>query len=414
MLTLQNKDNTAYSLKTNYEINDKLLEKEWLLTNCIGGYASSSILGCNTRRYHGLLTGPLNPPVNRVIGLANCMEMVVVDGRAYDLSTAEFNGLFNPNGYKYLKRFRKDVGVHFDFRIEDMKITKSVYLVRNKNIAAVSYTFKNFKRHAEFIIRPFVSLRDFHGIQKSYAPLYALKMDKGLLIKHNVPESCELYLKNTDMEFNIDEQWWYNFLYRIDKFRGQDFEEDLWSPGFYKAPICSNENIVLWANIDNADKSVEGLETSELSIDKVQKDWQKYNNQLINNSRTKDTLAQKLYIAADQFVTKSGQDINARSTILAGYPWFVDWGRDAFISLPGLLLCTGRYEDAKSVLVTFANSADEGMIPNRFDDRSGTAYFNSIDASLWFVNAAFEYLRVTQDQDTFVNELLPCILCIMD
>ena len=102
MLTLQNKDATTYSLKTDYQINDQLLEKEWLLTNCIGGYSSSSILGCNTRRYHGVLIGPLNPPVNRVIGLANCMEMVEIDGRAYDLSTFEFNGQFNPNGYKYL------------------------------------------------------------------------------------------------------------------------------------------------------------------------------------------------------------------------------------------------------------------------------------------------------------------------
>ena len=121
-----------------------------------------------------------------------------------------------------------------------------------------------------------------------------------------------------------------------------------------------------------------------------------------------------LCLTADAFIAKRQTNNHHRTTILAGYPWFADWGRDAFISLPGLLLSTGRFDEAKSVLTTFASAADEGMIPNRFDDRSGTAHFNSVDASLWFIHAAFQYLKATGDSNTFNQELMPTIRWIIE
>ena len=121
-----------------------------------------------------------------------------------------------------------------------------------------------------------------------------------------------------------------------------------------------------------------------------------------------------LSLAADQFVVKKETNHSPRTTILAGFPWFADWGRDAFISMPGLLLATGRQDDAKSLLVTFAQAADEGMIPNRFDDYSGTAYFNSVDASLWFIHAAFQYLDHTGDSESFTRDMLPIIRWVVD
>ena len=156
MLTLQKTNDTiSLSALTGNGSVDELLAKEWLLTNGRGGYASSTILGCNTRGYHGLLTGSLNPPVNRVMGLSNCLEMIIADGQICEFSTFEFDGKFAPEGYKYLKSFSQDIGVHFNYETEMLGLTKSVYLLRQQDAAAVVYDFTDVRRSVEFLLRPF-------------------------------------------------------------------------------------------------------------------------------------------------------------------------------------------------------------------------------------------------------------------
>jgi predicted glycogen debranching enzyme len=158
--------------------------------------------------------------------------------------------------------------------------------------------------------------------------------------------------------------------------------------------------------------SVEAL--ANIDTDVVRDDLRNWRKAMTASGKGLNGKLRTLCLAADQFIAKHRTDHTHRMTILAGYPWFADWGRDAFISLPGLLLCTGRFDEAKSVLTTFAHAADEGMIPNRFDDRSGTAYFNSIDASFWFINTAFQYLKKSGDSNTFTRELLPTIRWIIE
>jgi glycogen debranching enzyme len=453
---------------------EDLLTKEWLLTNHRGSYASSTITGCNTRRYHGLLIGSLNPPVNRIMALAKCLEMVVFNesntpGRsrsglhrkAFNLSTFEFDGKFAPESFGRLKRFRQDIGVHFDYQMDSLKLTKSVYLLRDTDTVALVYDFTRVKEPVEFILRPFIGLRDFHTLQKSYAPLYSRWIQgngnakpandhrgPGLLIRHDIPRSCELFLSCSSMNFEPDKQWWFNFVYRNDRERGQDFTEDLWTPGFFRGHIERPFKIVFWADlrapISQKDlkkrKSEQLINTGDTKrplsplgtpdIDAVREELHKHQGVIISGAGARDKKLRKLYSAADQFITK--RQINSssvhndtdckkqdtqngfRTTVLAGFPWFADWGRDAFIALPGLLLLTGRFDEAKSVLTTFAAAVDEGMIPNRFDDRSDTAYFNSIDASLWFINAAFQYLNAADDLETFTQKLLPKIHWIIE
>ena len=448
----QNGSPAAISISIADQPIENLLAKEWLLTNERGSYASSTIAGCNTRGYHGLLIGSLNPPVNRIMALANCLEMVIFDGKVFNLSTFEFSDKFTPTGFTFLRQFRLDIGAHFDYELDELKLTKSVYLLRDTDTVALVYDFTSVQhpkvscgKPVEFVLRPFVGLRDFHTLQQSHARLYSRWFGDGLLIRHDVAHSCELFLSAVrhpkaecpSASFEKDRQWWFNFLYRSDRERGQNFTEDLWTPGFFKCRIETPAKIVLWANLGSPWEHCETERIANLDIDEVREDLHVYQEGIkksvprhsslvwrATGHGTQATNFEALCLTADRFIarrqtdhthlSRRGCDTAGRTTILAGYPWFADWGRDAFISLPGLLLSTGRFDEAKSVLTTFAAAADEGMIPNRFDERSDTAHFNSIDASLWFINAAFQYLQATSDLSTFTQELLPTIHWIIE
>ncbi|MHC4243481.1 MAG: amylo-alpha-1,6-glucosidase [Planctomycetota bacterium] len=410
------------SISTANQPIEDLLTREWLLTNEHGSYSSSSIVGCNTRGYHGLLIGSLNPPVNRIMALAYCLEMVIVKGQSFNLSTFEFNDKFTPAGHNLQKQFRQDFGVHFDYELDKLKLTKSIYLLRDKDTVALVYDFTSVPEPLEFVSRPFVGLRDFHTLQHSHAPLCARRLGDSVLVRHDVPNSCELFLNCPSVNFVVDRQWWFNFIYRNDRERGQDFTEDLWTPGFFKHRIEKPCKIVLWATLSPPQSHCKPEELTGLNIDTVRKNLlrhqenikHKANSMRVSKNGNQVSDFETLCLTADAFIAKRQTNNHDRTTILAGYPWFADWGRDAFISLPGLLLSTGRFEEAKSVLTTFASAADEGMIPNRFDDKSGTTYFNSVDASLWFINAAFQYHKATGDSNTFNQELVPTIRWIIE
>ncbi|MFQ6036528.1 MAG: amylo-alpha-1,6-glucosidase, partial [Sedimentisphaerales bacterium] len=383
---------------------------------------------------------------------------------------------FMPAGFNYIKQFRQDVGVHFDYELHEgrdssivhhpssiIKLTKSVYLLRDTDTVVLVYDFRSFEPAnggVEFVLRPFVGLRDFHTLQKSYAPLCsswikvpqpqktaAGNLNDVLLVcsASGLSETGELFLSCPSMKFENDQQWWFNFVYRNDRERGQNFTEDLWTPGFFKCRIEAPTEIVLWATLSDG-KSQIANRKSQMTISNPSaplracpelvegtglrqaiSDLHRHQSTVIATAKAKDERFRILCLAADEFIVKRQTDENhppprlasedaraGRTTILAGFPWFADWGRDAFVALPGLLLLTRRFDEARSVLTTFAQAADEGMIPNRFDDRSNTAYFNSVDASLWFINAAFQYLNATGDSKTFTQELLPVIRWIID
>ena len=535
----QNGNPAAISISIANQPIDNLLTREWLLTNERGSYASSTIAGCNTRGYHGLLIGSLNPPVNRIMTLNNCLEMVIVKGQAFNLSTFEFSDKFAPAGFTFLRQFRRDIGAHFDYELAPasdtckagahagavipakagIKLTKSVYLLRDIDTVALLYDFTSVQHRkvscgepVEFVLRPFVGLRDFHTLQNSNAPLYSRCLGDGVLVRYDIANSCELFLScqsvhsvrnsiaskitnrrkffrktrgnspsanpettpelSNGMHFENDRQWWFNFVYRNNRERGQDFTEDLWTPGFFKCRIETPTKIVLWAHLSPPWVRCKPEELTNLDIDTVRQDLvrhqeniklkaksvplfasgkrqgddsrlpaavllRKQNNnagQLKNGyirflqSNRKVKIESRKYfealcLTAEAFIAKRQTDHTRITTILAGYPWFADWGRDAFISLPGLLLTTGRFDEAKSVLTTFAAAADEGMIPNRFDDRNDSTYFNSVDASLWFINAAFQYLKASGElrlqlsrshAKTFMQDLMPAIAKIID
>ncbi len=388
---------------------ERLLEKEWLLSNTRGGYASSTVVGCNTRRYHGLLVGSLSPPVKRILALASCLETVFVGPEEFNLSTFEFPGKITSLGYLRLKGFSKDYGVHFHYDIGGQHLTKSLYLSREQDTAAIVYEFGEIIHRIEFAVQPFVAMRDFHSLQRTGEHLRVTSDAEQLVIANEAEDCGNLFLNHEGGVFENKPQWWFNFVYRHDRQRGQDFSEDLFCPGVIRYRIDSPARIVLWAKLSR-DYKQDGILPD---IEEVIRGLREHYKSIAAEANNDNHLSM-LYSAADQFIVKRKTKGTRQTTILAGFPWFADWGRDAFISLPGLLLATRRFEEAKSVLLTFAGAASEGMIANCFDDYGNGAHFNSVDASLWFINAAFAYLAASGDQAIFKERLLPAIISIID
>ena len=410
MLTAQKADGKAGIYVDTVKVPiERLLEKEWLLTNGRGGFASSTVVGCNTRRYHGLLTAAPDPPTNRILALSNCLEKIILGPGVFNLSTFEFPDKISPDGFLRLKRFSRDFGVHFHYEIGDLRLTKSVYLLRERDTAAVVYDFIEVHQPVGFVLQPLVALRDFHSLRKANARIISSPTADGLLIRYDLPDSCRLLINCHAANFEEDSQWWFNFAYRCDKERGQDFTEDLFCPGLFKCRIDSPTKVILWADLSNEYKPEFVLP----DIEDVIRQLSTHYNAVIAPAKD-DKLLGTLYQAGDQFISQRTTRDARRTTILAGFPWFADWGRDAFISLPGLLLATRRFDEAKSVLLTFAQAANGGMIPNFFDDYTGEAHFNSVDASLWFINAAFAYLSASGDRQGFQEQLLPVVVSIID
>jgi glycogen debranching enzyme len=418
---------------------EQLLRREWLLTNERGSFSSSTIAACNTSGYHGLLVGSPDPLVRRMMTLSNCLETVRWNGQAVELSTFEFSDRFAPEGYTHLEEFSRDTGAHFVFRTEPVDLCKSIYLAGDSDTVVIEYTFGEVRAAIDFVLRPFVGMRDFHVLQTSDAPLACRIAEGAVLIQNERIGDCELLLSSAGMGFESDPQWWFNFTYRVNKGRGQPHTEDLWAPGFFKGHVDRPGRIVFWARLGGRGDLIGGAsplasesraQTSAFTgtacprldgghdllaeADAIKENLLRHQEQLMERAGAQEKAHRILCLAADQFVVKRKSASGERTTIVAGFPWFADWGRDTFISLPGLLLATGRPEEAGSVLGTFAAAVDEGMIPNRFDDRTGQAQFNSVDASLWFIHAAFAYLDATEDPGEFSRQLLPAIRSIID
>ena len=399
------------SIPTKDKDADELLDTEWLLTNSRGGFACSTVAGCNTRRYHGLLVGSLNPPANRIVTLSNCRETITINGREIELAAFEFKGILSPNGLNGLAEFSKDIGAHFDYDFGVVSLTKSIYLAPDSDTVAIVYDFSSVSEEFDFSVRPLIGMRDFHSLQTSHSELSAIRRDYGIAIRTEQNDVGELFLQTDQMSFEKDPQWWYNFLYRKERRRGQDCLENLWSPGVFRCRIDSPDRIVLWAGLSRCDDTDE---MEEFDLDVVLDSLILREKELTKGVKSDDKRARILYSAAGQFVIERQIESEQRTTILAGYPWFLDWGRDTFIALAGLLICTGRIAEAAEVLKTFAQEVSKGMIPNRFDDYGAEVHYNSIDASLWFVHAAFEYLRVSGDTATFSVDLLPAVRWVID
>ncbi len=388
-----------YSIETEGRLEPHL-SREWLLTNGIGGYAASSIVGCNTRRYHGLLVAATLPPVGRVMALARLGEIFCVGGdesRLLEFSINQFANEFHPRGDRYLRRFELNDAARFEYDVEGIHVVKEVRMAWMRNVVGVRYTVDPGGRgNVEMRLMPFVGLRDFHGIRRGERHIGVEASEEGARFSG---EGATLHLRTRDARFVESPQWWFGHEYAIDRERGQEHVEDLLSPGRFVRNIEGKTTITLWA-------SMEAIELPDWDGEIARGAAAKREARAGAGDRPSITI-QRLLRAADDFVVPR-KDPEGRdgATLLAGYPWFADWGRDTFISLPGLLLATKRFRQAREVLTVYAKYVSEGMIPNRFDDYTSAPSYNTVDASLWFIHAAYEYLRMSGDRETFDSALL--------
>jgi predicted glycogen debranching enzyme len=380
---------------------DASLEREWLETNGIGGFASSTIIGVNTRRYHGLLVAAIKPPVERLVLLSKVEETVVMNGKHHDLGSNRYPGVIYPRGFEMLTRFALDPFPKFTFRIGDIEIEKRVFLVHGENTVVIEYETRG-GGSCTLAIRPLIAFRDYHSLTHRNSALnteiVTLEGCVQITPYAGLPTLCTSH-NGVAVESTGD--WYYNFEYDRELERGLNFQEDLFNPFQVRYEIRSGEIARLVASTRPVDVSeVPAMREREIARRRV----------VVAESPSTDEFIQRLTSAADQFIVKRG----GLKTIIAGYHWFSDWGRDTMISLPGLTLVTDRFDVARSILQAFAGRIDQGMLPNRFPDAGETPEYNSVDATLWFFEAVRSYLAWTGDVDFVVREMYPRLIDIID
>ena len=378
-------------------------QREWIETNGIGGFASSTIVGLNTRRYHGLLVAATKPPVGRFVLLSKLEETLVVGGARFELSANQYAGVVHPQGQRYLERFRTHPFPHFTYRVDQIEIEKTIFLVQGENTVVVRYELAGNMgcSNCELEIRPLVAFRDYHSTTHANDAIHRNVEQKARVATITpYPDLPSLHFAHNADALALSGFWFYRFEYERERERGLDHEEDLYSPFVLHFDLSTTPCPMIIASLTEHDAAEsKALRTKE----------QERRKKIATAAPVEDAFASLLSTAADQFLVSRGN----QKSVIAGYPWFSDWGRDTMISLPGLTLVTGRYDDARAILREFARCVDRGMLPNRFPDAGETPEYNTVDATLWMFHAVFEFLRYTRDYEFVHTEIYDGLMDII-
>jgi len=375
---------------------DHATQHEWLETNGLGGYSSSTVLGTHTRRYHGLLVAALNPPVKRVVLLSKLDESLWLDGQKYELHTNKYQGAVNPHGYIFLQKFEQELFPTFYYQVNGVSIKKTIAAIHGQHTVVVRYEVLEANADFTMELLPLTMPRDYHSLAKeNYELNPVVSVHDSTLYLEPIRSLVPFYISAPGMHFDYEPTWYYNFEYAEELGRGMEATEDLFSPGKIFVDLKEGDCIDVVVSTHNIPSS-KGDELLKLeSLRRLE---------LLSKAPAPHPVVQRMTLAGDQFIAQREEDLK---TIIAGYHWFTDWGRDTMISLPGLCLATGRYEDAQKILKTFAKSTSQGMIPNRFPDNGEEPLYNTIDATLWFFVAVYKYALETRDYKFVLEEILP-------
>ena len=388
---------------------EETIAKEWLITNGMGGYASSTIPGINTRKYHGLLVAALHPPADRTVCVSKLDEDVIVDDETYRLGSNQFLDTVYPQGYRLISQFSVSPYPRYIYELDNIRISKTIFMPKNKNAITLIYQALN-KSASDVIIKlfPLLTCRHFHTvIDRSKNPLTFTTESESREFKIDfLHPQASLICSSTDGKFKETQNMIDRLFYCDDWLRGESYLDDCFQPGFFELQVNSQtqkEFAVNAAVYQDTAVANENLSSLGGSIAEINASF----NQALTEKRNLLSefyhLSQKLLksnwlkwilIAADSFVVQS---LTKRKAVVAGYHWFESWGRDAFISLPGLMLVTGRFCDAKNIFQTYMQYSKDGLIPNYFEDKTENPVYNTVDATLWYFNAIYQYLKYTGD-----------------
>ena len=372
--------------------------KEWLETNGLGGFASSTIAGLNTRRYHGLLTAAVKPPVGRHLLLSKMEETLVVDGRRYELSANRYPGVVHPQGHLFMHEFRLEPFPVFVYRAGGFEVEKRVFMVHGENTTVLEYEVRG-PEGAQCLLefRPLLAFRDYHSVTHRNNDLNAAYGGApGLLVFEPYEFGRKLFLAHNADQIETTGHWYFNFEYDIERERGLEFQEDLFNPVVLRFRAGERSQVSFIASTERRNPE----DAASLREREVER-----RAAAATCAPMREPLVEALAKAAGQFIVERGE----LKTIIAGYHWFCDWGRDTMIALPGLTLVTGQHDIARDILLVFAEHVDCGMLPNRFPDAGEAPEYNTVDASLWFFEAIRSYLHYSGDV-RFVRERLYPVL----
>ncbi|MBK7512458.1 MAG: glycogen debranching enzyme family protein [Chloracidobacterium sp.] len=366
--------------------------REWLLTNGIGGFACGTISGAATRRYHSILTSAVDPPLGRITVLSKYEETLVIDGQRYELSANRYPNVIEPQGYLNLSSFSIEPFPTWTYSVGGLELVKTLFMVHGSNTAVCEWAIAGgASTTVELQVRPLLSFIDYHHLQHEDPSFNAeYLIEDGRVAIRPYSDKPTLTIAHNANAVDESSYWYRNFEYSVEQERGFDFHEDLFQPFVLRFDLSTTAFAV--ASTDDAiPADPRTLREAELSRQ----------TEIIAAAGKVGEVQKTLVLAADQFIVERG---NGHS-IIAGYPWFSDWGRDTMIALPGLTLSTGRPEIGRAILLEFSNHISEGMIPNRFPDEGETADYNTVDATLWYFEAIRAYVESTGDSE-FVRELL--------
>lgn len=362
---------------------------EWLETNGQGGFAFGTVSGAATRRYHSYLTAALNPPVGRYALVAKFEETLEINGEFFELSSNNYPGTVYPKGYEFLTSFRLDPFPIWTFRCGDILLEKRLFMPKGRNATVVRYStskhaFKT-KQKIRLKVRPLISCKDFHTIiRRGDLPATDYKIQDGVIEMQPDPSIDAVIFFSHNAASVIPTGYWYeNFQYLIEAERGFDYSEDLYQPFEMEFDFRRDVSVII-----STGRSIEAAAAAELEKSEINR-----RKKILQRSGLQTEFEKSLVLAADQFIVARGNG----NTIIAGYPWFSDWGRDTMISLSGLALVTNRNETARSILIEYAKYVSEGMIPNRFPDKGESPDYNTADATLWYFEAVRAYVEKTGD-----------------
>ena len=380
---------------------DRASRYEWLVTNGLGGFASGTVAGANTRRYHGFLVASLKPPVERVLLVAKIELAAHYGGLTTDLSSNEFaGGAISGNGFVHLESFAVRDGIPtWHYAVGDALLEQQIFMALGANTTYLRLELLRGTQPLRVTLKPFVTYRDYHSQARGAQP-FQLESDAEQCRVQAFAGAQGYRLSMSQGQFTAAPEWYWNFWHRMEAERGLDALEDLLAPGTFAADLRLELPLYLVATAESETPSAGGdiLEAARAASLRL----------TAALPRTTPPWIHALARASDQFVVRRG----AHSSIIAGYPWFNDWGRDTMISLPGLATALGRYELAADILRTYAGFLDGGMLPNNFPDRGETPQYNTADATLWMFHALDDYLQA-RDDPKLVRDLFAPLVAII-
>lgn len=370
--------------KKDWTSYDRGIEKEWMLTNGISGFCGGTTIGANCRKYQGLLLACTNSPEERYMILSNLNEEININGKVNQLSSCKYTDKI-VDGFKNLQGFYYDGLPHFRFFVDGVVINKKIAMEYGKNTVVIEYDILNGSKESKINIEPLFTFRN-PGVCSGEENLkFSKTVNKNkiqLIPQLNEDINIRFFTyggKIVDKSEKIVDKIYYD----VDKSTGDKFVDKCYIPGTVEINLNPKERkkVYLLCTIENEES---------FDCEKIIENEEKRINSLKNTFDDSRILAKYLPIAGDQFIVNR-ESIN-RKTILAGYPWFLDWGRDAMIAINGLTLSTGRLEDAKDIIRSFSLYEKDGLIPNMFPGEGKEPLYNTVDASLWFINAVYNYL----------------------